>query len=48
MSHEDMCYMVRSRTIRAFDRGIVCACPTFGFRDIAVLVKQSLITVVYP
>ena len=32
--------------IRAFKRGVICACPTLGSRDIAILVNQALITVV--
>ena len=36
---------LRWRKITDFDRGIVCAYPRPGSRDIAVLVNQPLITV---
>ena len=33
---------------KAFNRGIICVCPTVRSKDIAILVNQALITVVYP
>ena len=39
--------MVRWGKMRAFNRGIIWACPTLSSRDVAVLVNQALITVVY-